>query len=97
MPQLQRFRLIENGLRPGCREIQVVGEVDLVVAERLKDVEQAAAGHDQILIGMQRCEFIDSTAIAVIVRAHTSWRRGGSESPYTGAQSRCYESFRSRA
>jgi len=73
MLQVMRpFRLIENGLRPGCREIQVVGEVDLAVAERLDEaVEQAAAGHDQILIGMQRCEFIDSTAIAVIVRAHT--------------------------
>ena len=68
---MRTFRLVETSLKPGCHEIQVEGEVDLAVADRLKEaIEKAAAAHDQILVGLQRCEFIDSTAIAVIVHAH---------------------------
>jgi anti-sigma B factor antagonist len=75
---MRAFRLVEKGLKSGCREIQVEGEVDLAVADQLKEaVERAAADHDQILIGLQRCEFIDSTAIAVIVRAHNQMAAQG--------------------
>lgn len=35
-----------------------------------ESLERAASEHDRVLIGLQGCEFIDSSAIAVIVRAH---------------------------
>lgn len=70
-PIMRTFRLVERSLKPGCHEIQVEGEVDLAVADRLKEaIEKAADAHDQILVGLQRCEFVDSTAIAVLVHAH---------------------------
>jgi anti-sigma B factor antagonist len=52
-------------------EILVEGEVDLAVADQLeRALERAASQSEQVLIGLQACEFIDSTAIAVIVNAH---------------------------
>ena len=68
---MRTFQLVERSLKPGCHEIQVEGEIDLAVADRLKEaLENAAPAHDQILVGLQRCEFIDSTAIAVLVHTH---------------------------
>jgi anti-sigma B factor antagonist len=75
---MQTFRLIERRLRPGCHEIRIEGEVDLAVADQLAEaLERAASEHDQVLIGLQRCEFIDSTAIAVIVHAHNKMATEG--------------------
>lgn len=50
-------------------EVEVEGELDLSVADQL----QAAideAGPGPLLIDLSRCTFIDSTGIAVILRAH---------------------------
>jgi len=69
------FGLTERRSRPGCLEILVEGEVDLAVADQL---ERALEGADsqcrEILIGLHDCQFIDSTAIAVIVQAHNRLR-----------------------
>jgi anti-sigma B factor antagonist len=81
------FQLIEKRLRPGCHEIQVEGEVDLNVADQLREAIERAADHDQILIGLQRCEFIDSTAIAVIVLAHRQMAAQGRRLALYGASS----------
>ena len=67
---MRTFRLVERSPEPGCHEIQVEGEVDLAVVDQLSEAIERGAEHEQILIGLQRCEFIDSTAIALIVRAH---------------------------
>jgi anti-sigma B factor antagonist len=83
---MQTFRLVERSLRPSGHEIQVEGEIDLAVADQLKEaLEKAAAEHDQILIGLQRCEFIDSTAIAVIVFAHNEMATRGKRVAVYGA------------
>jgi anti-sigma B factor antagonist len=69
---MQRFKVTERDLRPGCRDIQVEGELDLAVAGQLDEVLTAAAADcSQILVGLERCSFIDSSGIAVILRAHT--------------------------
>jgi anti-sigma B factor antagonist len=64
------FSLEQRDIDGGCREISVGGELDLAVAGRLDEaisaVEQSCAG---VVIGLTDCEFIDSTGIAVIVRA----------------------------
>jgi anti-anti-sigma factor len=83
---MRTLRLVEKSLRPDCHEIQVEGEVDLAVADQLKEaLEKAAAEHDQILIGLQSCEFIDSTAIAVIVHAHNEMATRGQRVAVYGA------------
>ena len=71
------FNLSERQISSDCREISVVGELDLAVAGRLE--EAIARSHDeQTLIDLTDCEFIDSTGIAVIVRADRERsKRGG--------------------
>jgi anti-sigma B factor antagonist len=71
MSRLQTFKLTERNLRPGCREIQVEGELDLAVAEQLeRALARAGAECRQVLIDLESCGFIDSTGIAAIVHAH---------------------------
>lgn len=68
---MQAFKLSEHERRPGCREIRVEGELDLAVADQLRDtLERAVAESSEVLIRLEACEFIDSTGIAVIVHAH---------------------------
>lgn len=79
MSHLRTFKLIERDLRPGCREIQVEGELDLAVADQLADgLARAGAECRHVLIGLESCDFIDSTGIAAIVHAHNELaERGG--------------------
>jgi len=68
---MQRFNVTERDLRPGCRDIRVEGELDLAVSGLLDEVlASAAAECSCVLVGLERCEFIDSSGIAVILRAH---------------------------
>lgn len=63
--------LEQRDLGDGHCEIVVRGELDLAVADRLEEaIEAAATDCAGIVVGLGACEFIDSTGIAVIVRAH---------------------------
>jgi anti-anti-sigma factor len=64
-----RFALTEVEIDDGCREIQVEGELDLAVAAQLQEAIEGCQS-DRILIGLESCQFIDSTGIAVILHAH---------------------------
>lgn len=69
---MRAFKLTQQELRPGCREIQVEGELDLAVADQLRELlERAVAESREIILRLDTCEFIDSTGIAVIVQAYT--------------------------
>lgn len=61
-------------LDDGVRVVAVRGELDLSTAAELeRPLEEAISGGDSsVLIDLTECEFIDSTGIAVIVRA---WQR----------------------
>jgi anti-anti-sigma factor len=76
---MKSFELVEREISADCREVAVIGELDLAVADRLSAVLDRAAGDaPQILISLDKCEFIDSTGIAVVVRAHReAGERGG--------------------
>jgi anti-anti-sigma factor len=75
---MQRFEIAEADLGPGCRDIQVIGELDLAVAGRLDEVLDDAVGeYSRVVIGLGRCAFIDSSGIAVILRAHQRMVEGG--------------------
>ena len=75
-----RFKLIETAIGNGCQEIAVKGELDLAVSGRL---QRAIAGceADQILINLEDCRFIDSTGIALLLRAHSEGSRLVAHSP----------------
>jgi anti-sigma B factor antagonist len=64
------FSLHERELAPGTLVIAIGGELDLSVAGRLGEAIECCSGAKQILIDLEACDFIDSTGIAVIVRAH---------------------------
>ena len=71
------FAVDERDLQPGCREIRVRGELDLAVAPKLERAIERAAEYDQVVISLEECEFIDSTGIAVIVRAYQERKSEG--------------------
>lgn len=77
-PLMQRFKVTTNDLRPGCRDVQVTGELDLAVAGQLDEVLTAAVAEcDRVLVGLASCAFIDSSGIAVILRAHNRMEEEG--------------------
>jgi anti-anti-sigma factor len=62
------LRLTERRLADGVTEIEVDGELDLSVADQLqRAIDDAGPG--ATLIDLGHCTFIDSTGIAVILRA----------------------------
>lgn len=76
---MQRFKVTQRELQPGCRDIRIEGELDLAVAGELDEVLSAAVSEcDRILVGLQGCAFIDSSGIAVILRAHQQMEEKGS-------------------
>ena len=75
---MRRFKVTRRELQPGCVDVQVEGELDLAVADELDEVLTAAVGEsERVLVGLERCEFIDSSGIAVILRAHTRMEEAG--------------------
>lgn len=75
---MQRFNVSERDLADGARDIQVEGELDLAVAGELDAVlTKACEQCEQVLVGLERCAFIDSSGIAVILRAHQRMQAEG--------------------
>jgi anti-sigma B factor antagonist len=75
---MQRFNVTTTDRQPGCRDVQVQGELDLAVAGQLDEVLRAAADECEcVLVGLDRCDFIDSSGIAVILRAHNRMEEDG--------------------
>jgi anti-sigma B factor antagonist len=75
------FEVKDEPLDHGVRVISVHGELDLDTAPQLEAPLDAAmsAGESSIVIDLSDCEFIDSTGIAVIVRAWQRLSGNGSE------------------
>lgn len=75
---MQRFNVSEHELESGARDIQVEGELDLAVAGELDEVLLKAVEQCQrVLVGLEKCAFIDSSGIAVILRAHNRMQEEG--------------------
>jgi len=68
------FEVKVGDLEHGVRTISVRGELDLSTAPELEGPldEVLDGGQGSVLIDLSSCEFIDSTGIALIVRA---WQR----------------------
>ena len=87
------FKLVEREVNPKCREVQVEGELDFAVAEQLQDaLDRIDSDCTQILVGLENCEFIDSTGIAVVVNAHRRFAKKGDESCSALRPVRCFAS-----
>lgn len=72
--QVRPFRVTESVIAKGWREIEVEGEIDLAVADRLQQAIADCQG-DRILVNLKACQFIDSTGIALILDANRSGSR----------------------
>ena len=68
------FEVKVGDLEQGVRTISVRGELDLSTAPELEGPldQTLESGEGSVLIDLSQCEFIDSTGIALIVRA---WQR----------------------
>jgi anti-sigma B factor antagonist len=65
------FRLDERRLDPGTIEMLIAGEVDLAVVSPLKAaLNRARQRGDSVLVDLGACTFIDSSGLAVFVRAN---------------------------
>lgn len=75
---VRQFRINEADLDSDCREMQVEGELDLAVADQLRErLETAARAGRKVCLCLERCDFIDSTGIAIIVAAHKLMAKTG--------------------
>ena len=73
-----RFALSEKDIWPGCREIEVEGELDLSVSERLRAaIARAREERHHVLVNLARCDFIDAGALNVLVEGHQGLRAHG--------------------
>jgi anti-anti-sigma factor len=76
-PSRASFKLVEEEISPEACEIRIEGELDLAVADQLVDAISSRSAL-LVLIDLGSCDFIDSTGIAVIVRADRERsKRGG--------------------
>ena len=70
---MQKFEIRQRDLAEGVVQLEVVGELDLAVADQLGlALEEARQAGSSVLISLSSCEFIDSTGIAAIIDA---WKR----------------------
>jgi anti-sigma B factor antagonist len=75
---MELFALTERDHGLQCKEIEVKGELDLAVADQLQSaIDSVGSGFERIAVNLEACEFIDSTGIAVIVRAHRRLEKEG--------------------
>jgi anti-anti-sigma factor len=76
-PSSAPFKLVEEEISPEACEIRIKGELDLAVADQLVESISSRSAL-LVLIDLGDCDFIDSTGIAVIVRADRERsKRGG--------------------
>jgi anti-anti-sigma factor len=75
------FEVKVGDLEAGVRTVTVRGELDLSTAPDLEGpLHGALDGEASVLIDLSECEFIDSTGIALIVRAWQSLDSNGNGS-----------------
>lgn len=72
------FELSEKDIWPGCREIEIEGELDLAVTGRLQAAfQRAVVERHHVLVDLSRCDFIDASALAALIQAHRHLAKHG--------------------
>jgi anti-anti-sigma factor len=68
----QILQIAERDLGTDRCELQLEGELDLWSVERLQAVLQRVARENAaVLVGLERCEFVDSTGIALFLQVRS--------------------------
>jgi anti-anti-sigma factor len=81
------FKLSENEVWPGCREIQIQGELDLAVSGELEAALDRAVESDQdVLVDLSACTFIDVSGLEALLRGARRLRAPGRELLLSGAE-----------
>jgi anti-anti-sigma factor len=66
----QILQIAESSIGSGRCELRLEGELDLWSVERLQAViQRVARDHHAIVVGLQSCQFVDSTGIALFLQA----------------------------
>jgi anti-anti-sigma factor len=66
----QILQIAERDIGTDRCELQLEGELDLWSVERLQAVlQRVASRNDAVLVGLERCQFVDSTGIALFLQA----------------------------
>jgi anti-anti-sigma factor len=66
----QILQIAEGSIGDGRCELRLEGELDLWSVERLQAVlQRVARDHDAVVVGLEDCEFVDSTGIALFLQA----------------------------
>ena len=64
------LQIAEREIGKGRCELRLEGELDLWSVERLQVVlRRVASENDAVLVGLESCEFVDSTGIALLLQA----------------------------
>ncbi len=71
------FTVEQENARPGVVILKLAGELDLVVADRLQTAFEEISPDEFVLVDLAACEFIDSTGLAVVIRAQQRHASGG--------------------
>ena len=67
---MTRFDLSQRNFWPGCHELDVVGELDLAVSEKLRAALDRAVDQDcHVLVDLSACEFIDVSGVTALTHA----------------------------
>jgi anti-anti-sigma factor len=69
--------MAEAGRGSDCYLIEIAGEVDLTVIDRIEAAIRRGAGHRIVLLDLAACEFIDSSAIGMIILANLKMEKEG--------------------
>jgi anti-anti-sigma factor len=66
----QILQIAERDLGTDRCELQLEGELDLWSVERLQALlQRVARDNDAVVVGLERCQFVDSTGIALFLQA----------------------------
>ena len=66
----QILQIAESDLGTGRCELQLEGELDLWSVERLQAaLQRVSRDNDAIVVGLEGCNFVDSTGIALFLQA----------------------------
>ena len=74
----QILRIAESAIGPKRCELQLEGELDLWSVERLQAVlQRVARDYDAVAVGLQGCDFVDSTGIALFLQVRRQLENEG--------------------
>lgn len=72
------LQIAESSIGAGRCELRLEGELDLWSVERLQAVfQRVTRDNEAVVVGLESCEFVDSTGIALFLQARRQLEGGG--------------------